>query len=109
MCLTLDNTANPALLIISCGIVNPNPARQIEALDELYNSLQNIGRASRPDGRDLQMAGISLSVVLLIALIVASILCILGPVAALGVMFWHWHRELKETARVRQARSTQIR
>ncbi len=55
------------------------------------------------------MAGISLSVVLLIALIVASILCILGPVAALGVMFWHWHRELKETARVRQARSTQIR
>jgi hypothetical protein len=55
------------------------------------------------------MTGTSVSVVVSIILILASLLCIFGPLAALGVMFWHWHRELKETARLRQARSTQVR
>jgi hypothetical protein len=55
------------------------------------------------------MTGTSVSIVLLIILIAASILCIFGPLTALGVMFWHWHRELRETARLRQARSTQVR
>jgi hypothetical protein len=46
---------------------------------------------------------------LLIFLVLAAILCIFGPVTALGVMFWHWSKELKETARLRMSRSTQIR
>jgi hypothetical protein len=55
------------------------------------------------------MAGSVLNIVLLSLLILAAILCIFGPLTALGVMFWHWHRELKETARLRVARTTQIR
>jgi hypothetical protein len=42
-------------------------------------------------------------------LILATMLCILGPLAAFGVMFWHWQRELKETLRVRRARTTQTK
>jgi hypothetical protein len=55
------------------------------------------------------MAGTSISMFLLIVLVLASILCILGPLTALGVMFWHWHREIRKTARLRRARSTQVR
>ena len=39
----------------------------------------------------------TLNILLLILLVLAAILCIFGPVTALGVMFWHWHKELKET------------
>jgi hypothetical protein len=55
------------------------------------------------------MAGSALDILLLCLLILAGILCIFGPVTALGVMFWHWHKELKETARHRVARTTQVR
>jgi hypothetical protein len=55
------------------------------------------------------MAVTSVNILLLILLVLAAILCVFGPVTALGVMFWHWHKELKETARLRVARTTQIR
>jgi len=55
------------------------------------------------------MAATAVNIVLLILLVLAVILCIFGPVTALGVMFWHWHKELKETARLRMSRSTQIK
>ena len=43
------------------------------------------------------MAVTTLKILLLILLVLDAILCILGPVTALGVMFWHWHKELKYT------------
>ena len=55
------------------------------------------------------MSGSVLDMILLSLLILAAILCIFGPLTALGVMFWHWHKELRETTRRRVARSTQIR
>jgi hypothetical protein len=55
------------------------------------------------------MAATSVNILLLIVLALAAILCIFGPVTALAVMFWHWHKELKETARLRVARTTQVR
>jgi hypothetical protein len=55
------------------------------------------------------MAGSALNIFLLCLLILAAILCIFGPLTALGVMFWHWHRELRETARRRVARTTQTK
>jgi hypothetical protein len=55
------------------------------------------------------MAVTTLNILLLILLVLAAILCIFGPVTALGVMFWHWHKELKETSRLRVARTTQIK
>jgi hypothetical protein len=47
--------------------------------------------------------------VLLGLMILAVAACILAPLTALGVMFWHWQKELKESNRLRQARTTQIR
>jgi hypothetical protein len=55
------------------------------------------------------MAVTSVNILLLIVLILAAILCIFGPLTALAVMFWHWHKELRETARLRVSRSTQVR
>ena len=55
------------------------------------------------------MAGSLLKVVLLCILILAGILCVLGPVIVLAVMSWHWRKELAESARLRRGRSTQIR
>jgi len=42
-------------------------------------------------------------------LVLAAGVCILAPLTALGVMFWHWQKELKQSMRLRQARTTQIR
>jgi hypothetical protein len=42
-------------------------------------------------------------------LFTASALCVVAPLTALAIMFWHWHRELAESTRLRQARSTQVR
>ena len=36
-------------------------------------------------------------------------LCVFGPLTALGVMFWNWHKELRQSARMRLARTTQLR
>ena len=55
------------------------------------------------------MTGTVTNVLLLCVLVVGSIVLIFGPLTALAVMFWHWRRELQESNRVRQARSTQIR
>jgi hypothetical protein len=55
------------------------------------------------------VAGTLLNGVLLGLMILAVAACILAPLTALGVMFWHWQKELKESNRLRQARTTQIR
>lgn len=39
----------------------------------------------------------------------AAAVCVVGPLAALAVMFWHWQKQLREITRLRQVRSTQIR
>jgi hypothetical protein len=36
-------------------------------------------------------------------------LCVFGPLTALGVMFWNWHKELRQSSRMRLARTTQVR
>ncbi len=46
---------------------------------------------------------------LLSVIALGAILCVFGPLAALGVMFWNWHKELRESARLRLARTTQVR
>ena len=55
------------------------------------------------------MAGTMTNFLLLSLVISAAIECIFGPLTVLGVMFWHWHKELKESARLRVARSTQMK
>jgi hypothetical protein len=55
------------------------------------------------------MTGTAANLFLLALLITAAVVCIFGPLTALGVMFWHWHKELSESARTRQARTTQVR
>jgi hypothetical protein len=55
------------------------------------------------------MAGDVVNILLLGVLALASIVCIFGPLAVLSLMFWKWHKELRETSRLRLARSTQVR
>jgi len=55
------------------------------------------------------MAGTVVNLLFLGFLFLAVVVCIGAPVGALGVMFWHWHRELQEIVRLKQARSTQVR
>jgi hypothetical protein len=55
------------------------------------------------------MAGTVLNLLLLGLLFAAALLCVIVPLGALAIMFWHWHKELTENSRLRQARSTQIR
>jgi hypothetical protein len=55
------------------------------------------------------MTGTVVNILLLLVLALGVVLLFFGPLTALGVMFWHWHRELRESIRLRQARSTQIR
>jgi hypothetical protein len=55
------------------------------------------------------MAGDVVNILLMGVLALASIVCIFGPLVVLGVMFWHWHKELRETARLRLSRTTQVR
>jgi hypothetical protein len=55
------------------------------------------------------MAGTVLNVLLLLILVLGGILLFFGPLTALAVMLWHWHKELQESIRLRQARSTQTR
>lgn len=55
------------------------------------------------------MAGTVLNLVLLGFLFLAAFFCVIGPLAALAFMFWHWHRELTQIMRLRQVRSTQVR
>jgi hypothetical protein len=46
---------------------------------------------------------------LLSMIAMGAALCILGPLTALGVMFWNWHKELRQSARLRLSRTTQVR
>lgn len=55
------------------------------------------------------MAGMLLNGVLLALIVLAVVVLIAAPLTALGVMFWHWQKELKQSIRLRQARTTQIR
>ena len=55
------------------------------------------------------MTGSVVNGALLGLLILAALVCILAPLAALGIMFWKWQKELRETSRQRQARTTQVR
>jgi len=55
------------------------------------------------------VAGAVLHLSLLGLTISAVAVCVLGPVAVLGFMLWQWQKELKESIRLRQARSTQFR
>ena len=55
------------------------------------------------------MAGTLLNAVLLAFTVLGTVILIAAPLTALGVMFWHWQGELKQSTRLRQARTTQIR
>lgn len=55
------------------------------------------------------MTGTVVNGALLGLLILSALVCILAPLTALGIMFWKWQKELSEAARLRQARTTQIR
>jgi hypothetical protein len=55
------------------------------------------------------MTGTVVNGALLVLLILAALVCILAPLTALGIMFWKWQKELRETARLRHARTTQVR
>lgn len=55
------------------------------------------------------MTGTVMNVLLLCLLVLGSILLIFGPLTALVVMFWHWRKELRQSVRLREARTTQIR
>jgi hypothetical protein len=55
------------------------------------------------------MTGLVVNILLLIVLVLGAVLLFFGPITALGVMFWHWHKELRESLRLRQARTTQLR
>jgi len=55
------------------------------------------------------MAGTVVNLLLLGLLFLAAVVCIVAPLGALGVMFWHWHKELDQIGRLKQARSTQVR
>jgi len=46
---------------------------------------------------------------LLSIIAIGAALCVFGPLTALVVMFWHWHKELRASARLRLARTTQVR
>jgi len=55
------------------------------------------------------MTGTVMNILLLCIVVLGAILLVFGPLTALAVMFWHWRRELRESSRLRQARSTQVR
>ena len=55
------------------------------------------------------MTGTVVNGALLGLLILGAVIGILAPLTVLGIMFWKWQKELTESARLRQARSTQVR
>jgi hypothetical protein len=60
-------------------------------------------------GGEDQMAGTVFDVLVLCVLFAAAAVCVFVPLGCLAIMFWHWHNELNEVIRLRQARSTPIR
>jgi hypothetical protein len=55
------------------------------------------------------MTGTLVNGALLGLLVLGAVVCIVAPLTAFGVMFWKWQKELSEAARIRQARTTQVR
>jgi hypothetical protein len=55
------------------------------------------------------MTGTVVNGALLGLLILGAAICIVAPLTVFGFMFWKWQKELSEAARVRQARTTQVR
>jgi hypothetical protein len=55
------------------------------------------------------MSGDMVNILFLAGLMVAAIVCIFGPLTVLSVMFWKWHKELRQSSRLRLARSTHVR
>ena len=118
-------TATAQTEIIARGVANQNPTGRYRAKgpgthpirDGTFVPLTVLFRrariAERSNGevssKEVLMAQTGAGVLLAIALISAIIVGIFGPVTVMGVMFWNWHKELGELARVRQARTTQIR
>ena len=49
------------------------------------------------------------NLLLLSTLFTASALCVIAPLTALAVTFWHWQKELAQSLRQRPTRSTQVR
>lgn len=47
--------------------------------------------------------------VFLSVIVLGAAFCVFGPLAALSVMFWNWHKELRQSSRLRLARTTQVR
>jgi hypothetical protein len=56
-----------------------------------------------------QMSATLTMFLLLSVIALGAIFCVFGPLAALGVMFWNWHKELRQSSRLRLARTTQVR
>jgi hypothetical protein len=55
------------------------------------------------------MAETVVNLLFLIVLFLAAALCIVAPLTALGIMSWHWHKELAQVMHLKQARSKQVR
>jgi hypothetical protein len=62
-----------------------------------------------PPEWESQMSATLTMLLLLSAIALGAIFCVFGPLAALGVMFWNWHKELRQSSRLRLARTTQVR
>jgi hypothetical protein len=65
--------------------------------------------ASVPSEWESQMSATLTMFLLLSVIALGAIFCVFGPLAALGVMFWNWHKELRQSSRLRLARTTQVR
>lgn len=58
---------------------------------------------------EVRVAGTLLNGVLFVLTILTFTVLIAAPLTALGVMFWHWQKELSRSMRLRQSRTTQVR
>lgn len=78
-------------------------------IDESAATRENRYAQGTAPNLEEQMTGTAMNILLLCLLVLGSVLLVFGPLAALAVMFWHWRKELRESSRLRQARSTQVR
>ena len=58
---------------------------------------------------EAHVADTLLNGVLLALTVLGFAVLIAAPLTTLGVMFWHWQKELSRSVRLRQARTTQFR
>ena len=57
----------------------------------------------------LRMTDTVINLLMLVLVTAGAIFLVFGPLTAMGFMLWHWKKELDESARLRQVRSTQVR